>query len=411
MCCLASCTIGRPTLRARLRALRTVTGSRSSFFCTAVTSHSLRSNSARTAGVGAHELEREVGVAGDVAVADHHGDVGGQTLGAERGRAERGRHREEDDRAAVGRGQDRAALAARHVDADDGQVGRSAGGGHGVAQGDRVAGVADHAPRRRARWASEQVGLAPGGVRRRWCAGRRRDGPRPGTATRTCRRRRRPRPPASSYRRTWRSVSAGAPQTSITARAERSRQVVGKLGRDAAAEQDGVAVGRHLLAAAVPAGQPVLDDQRREGQRDQGGDPVADGEPERGALPHLLDGADEHAAGAGDRVVHLAAAAHDLEDLGAHGGPSPPCLVSSWRKDAASRLSRSTRTRTSSSRITGSVSSRWAACGSTPTGSSTRCMPTGSPVMRPTCADTFPLNTTSTRKYCGDVFDAPQTVS
>ena len=43
----------------------------------------------------------------------------------------------------LGGGQDRAALAAGHVDADDGDVGRAAGGGDGVAQGDRVAGVGD----------------------------------------------------------------------------------------------------------------------------------------------------------------------------------------------------------------------------------------------------------------------------
>ena len=35
--------------------------------------------------------------------------------------------------------------------------------------------------------------------------------------------------------------------------------------------------------------------------------------------------------------------------------PSPPCLVASWRKDAASRLSRSTRIRTSSAPMAGSV--------------------------------------------------------
>jgi lambda family phage portal protein len=37
-----------------------------------------------------------------------------------------------------------------------------------------------------------------------------------------------------------------------------------------------------------------------------------DGQAEVGQRAHLLDDADEHPAGAGDRVVHLAAAAHDL---------------------------------------------------------------------------------------------------
>ena len=64
----------------------------------------------------------------------------------------------------------------------------------------------------------------------------------------------------------------------------------------------------HLLAAAVPPREAVLDDERRQGQRHQGRDPVADREAERGRLPHLLDGADQHAARAGDGVLHLAAA-------------------------------------------------------------------------------------------------------
>jgi hypothetical protein len=55
--------------------------------------------------------------------------------------------------------------------------------------------------------------------------------------------------------------------------------------------------------------------------------------------------------------------------------PSPPWASRSCRKDAASRLSRSTAMRTSSGPIAGSSSSRRAACGSTPRGSSTRCTP------------------------------------
>ena len=58
---------------------------------------------------------------------------------------------------------------------------------------------------------------------------------------------------------------------------------------------------------------------------------------------------------------------------------SPPVASRSWRKDAASRLSRWTRTRTSSGQSCGLGSSRQAACGSTPAGSSTRCRPSGDP--------------------------------
>ena len=52
--------------------------------------------------------------------------------------------------------------------------------------------------------------------------------------------------------------------------------------------------------------------------------------------------------------------------------PSPPASSRSWRKLAASRLSRSTAMRTSSGPTAGSVSRRVAACGRTPFGSSTR---------------------------------------
>ena len=131
----------------------------------------------------------------DVAVADQHRDVGGQPLGAERGGGERGGHREEDDGAAVGGGQDRAALAAGYVDADDRDVGRAAGRLDGGGQRDRVPGVGDRRRRRRrpprsSRSASAWCGTTPmvrlgaGGL-----------APRPATATPTCRPRRSPRRP------------------------------------------------------------------------------------------------------------------------------------------------------------------------------------------------------------------------
>ena len=139
------------------------------------------------------------------------------------------------------------------------------------------------------------------------------------------------------------AVSAGAPQTSITARLSVGGQVVGDHRGDRAAEEDGVAVGGDLLAAAVPALEAVLDHQRGQGQRDQRGDPVADGEAERRLRADLLDGADQHAAGAGHGVLHLAAGGDDVEHLRRTASPSAvrrACLRSSWRNDAASRLSR-----------------------------------------------------------------------
>ena len=59
-------------------------------------------------------------------------------------------------------------------------------------------------------------------------------------------------------------------------------------------------------------------------------------------------------------------------------GP-PPVDSRSCRNDAASRFSRSTRTRTSSGQMAGSGSSCQAAWGSTPAGFRTRCKPSGEP--------------------------------
>ena len=51
-------------------------------------------------------------------------------------------------------------------------------------------------------------------------------------------------------------------------------EVVRDDGGDRAAEEHGVAVARHLLAVAVPAGQAVLDDERGQREADQGRDAV-----------------------------------------------------------------------------------------------------------------------------------------
>ena len=290
---------------------------------TVVHPHSRRSNRRAHPRVPAQQRQRVVGVAGHVAVADQHRHVGGQALGAERGGAERRRHREEDHRAAVGGGQDRAVLAAGHVDADDGDVGRAAGRCDGRGQRDRVAGVGDRdlvgEP-----GAVQQVGLGLGAARRRSCGARRR---RCAAASDS-----EPDLPAPPITTTTAAATGSAPLDVLPhhpggqrrraahvhhRQRQLGRQVVGEHGRDRAAEQDRVAVGRHLLGAAVPAGQAVLDHQRRQRQRDQRGDPVADRQPERRLRADLLDGADQHAAGAGDRVLHLAAACATMSSTSA----------------------------------------------------------------------------------------------
>ena len=260
--------------------------------------------------LAAHQIQRELRVAGHVPVADQHGHVRGQPLGAQRGGGETRRHREEDHRAAVGGGQDRAVLAAGHVHADHGDVGRPAQRrGHRRGQRHRVAGVGEHHRRRPGRPATSRsrsaaLGTTPT-VRRRRPAG-----PRPATATALARaadhrapvRRRR------SRRRRTRAVSAGAPHTSSTARASSGSRSSGSTAAIERANRIACPAHGTCSLRPVPAGQAVGDRQRGEGQRHQRGDPVAGLEPQRRGRADLVDGADEHAARAGDRVVHLAAA-------------------------------------------------------------------------------------------------------
>ena len=194
----------------------------------------------------------------------------------------------------------------------------------GVAQRHRVAGVADDdlvgqagaGPPSASRSASALVRYDGDGAARPGAAGGG-QAQRAGLAGATDDRDHR----VASYRRTWRSVSAGAPQTSITASASSRRQVVGELGGDAAAEQDRVAVDRAPARRGRPSAarsSSITSGVRVSETRVAIRSPID--EPEGRALPHLLDGADEHAARAGDRVVHLAAAAHDLQHL-ARGPP------------------------------------------------------------------------------------------
>ena len=92
----------------------------------------------------ADQVQREVRVAGNVPVADQHRHIRGQALGAESRRAEARGHGEENYRAALLRGQDRAAFAAWHVYAHDRDVGRSPCGFYFFRESYRVSGVGDH---------------------------------------------------------------------------------------------------------------------------------------------------------------------------------------------------------------------------------------------------------------------------
>ena len=95
---------------------------------------------------------------------------------------------------------------------------------------------------------------------------------------------------------------------------QRLGHIVGQLGVNAALEQDGLALDIDAVDGLVDGLDPV-DLQRGQGQADQRGDLVADLQVAVGeVLADVGHLADEHAAGAGDRVLLLAALGHDAED-------------------------------------------------------------------------------------------------
>ena len=274
--------------------------------------------------------------------------------------------------------QDRAALAARHVDADHGDVGRPPGRRrHRVAQRDRVAGVGDHHVVGESGLA-EEGGLVLGGHDADGAPGtgvaRRGQAQRPGLAGAADDGDDGPlvlRHDPVRQRRSAADVHHRQAQV--------GRQVVGDPRGDRAAEQDGVPVARHLLGPAVPARQAVLDHQRGQGERDQRGDPVAHRQAQRRLRADLLDGADEHPARAGLRVLHLAARGDDVEHRARTASPSP----STWVPlELAERRRVQVEPLDADPHLVGPqlrrVSSRSAACGSTTRSSRTRCNPVGS---------------------------------
>ncbi len=211
-------------------------------------------------------------------------------------------------------------LAAGHVHADHGDVGGPAqGAGDRVGQGHRVAGVGQgHGVGQPG--GVQPVALVEGGHDPN-------DGGGTGVAGRGQRQRAALAGPAE-HRHRRRPVGQVLPdhpggQRGCAAHVQHRQrqggiQVVGQDRRGRAGEQDGVAAAGHLLAVAAPAGQLVGDRQRGQGQRDQGGDPVAGAQAQRRVGTDLVHRADEHAAGAGDRVVHLAPLCDDLAYVAAH---------------------------------------------------------------------------------------------
>ena len=150
----------------------------------------------------------------------------------------------------------------------------------------------------------------------------------------------------------------------------------GMRGGDRAAEQDRVPSAGTCSERPSQRASPSVITQRRQRQGHQGGDPVAHlqaraatpGRPRRRRRRACRRSRSPGSASCRGPRRSRAPPARTAS-------PSPSCLAASWRNDAASRLSRSTRIRTSSGQSSRRVSSRSAACGSTPAGASTRCRP------------------------------------
>ena len=250
-----------------------------------------------------------------VAVADDHGDVLAAALGAQRSLGEVGSHGEAVHGAVVADGQDGAHLAGGHVDDQDGDVvlltavggqgllqhvHRLGGGAHdGVVaqvhaleqvgvlladdQGNHVAGGADAL---HGLVAAHHAALAGAAQDEHGVAGLHQLGGLGGSAG---------------------HVQSGQGQLLA--------HVVGQLGVQAGLKQDGLSVHLHPVDLGVD-GLDLVDLQGGQGQGHQGGDLVAHLQVDLALeiLADGLDGADEHAAGAGDGVLHLAALVHDVQN-------------------------------------------------------------------------------------------------
>ena len=146
-------------------------------------------------------------------------------------------------------------------------------------------------------------------------------------------------------RPTTRWVRAGAPQTSITdsdSSAGRSSGITAAIERP-----NSTAYPSHgtCSPSAVPPRQAVLDDQRGQGQRHQRGDPVADAQAERrrrARPPRRCRRACRRSRSRGSASCRGSATMSSTAARMAAPStrPSAPvCVRSSWRYDAASRLS------------------------------------------------------------------------
>ena len=190
---------------------------------------------------------------------------------------------------------------------------------------------------------------------------------------------------------TTRAVRAGAPQTSIT---ESARSAGRSSGMTAAIDRPKRTAYPSQGTCSPSPSQParpssmtsgVSVSETRVATRSPTDRPSGDCSPTSSTVPTSMP--PEPVSG----FCILPRAATISSTSARIRSPSPACLRSSWRYDAASRLSFSTRILTSSGHSSRRVSSRRAAWGRTSRSSSTRCRPVGS-LSRASMADILHQN-------------------
>ncbi len=184
---------------------------------------------------------------------------------------------------------------------------------------------------------------------------------------------------APTYPSTTRRVSAGAPHTSMTmrassgARSSGSRAAMLRPKRTAYPSQGTCSLCPSQRARPSSITSGVSDNDTSVATRSPTDSPSVATGPTSSTTPISIPPEPVTGFCIFPRVATMSSTARRT------ASPSPACAARSWRKEAASRLSRSTRIRVSSGHSSRRVSRRSAACGSTPAGASTRCIPTGSP--------------------------------
>ena len=190
-------------------------------------------------------------------------------------------------------------------------------------------------------------------------------------------------PPACAAALTTRSVSAGAPHTSSTARdsgtgrSSGSTAAMDRPNRIAWPAQGTCSDRPSQRARPSVMASGVRLRETRVAIRSPGFRPSGESGPTSSTTPVSMP--PEPVTG----LCILPRRAMIPATAARTAAPSPPWSSVSWRNDAASRFSRSTVTRTSSGARAGLGSSRQAAWGSTPAGSATRCSPSADPASVP----------------------------